>query len=112
MFPSAGKLSPDEFEKHSLRQGPRNWKNHVWVTDTTNGKKVPLTKTPLLRYYKEQSTESDGSKGQQQRRSVHRDEFVLCSLCNKHRRFQLRTKEECKIHHDASTNKSWTCFEM
>ncbi|KAL9454200.1 hypothetical protein AB3S75_006747 [Citrus x aurantiifolia] len=32
--------------------------------------------------------------------------------CNKERRFRLRTKEECLIHHNALADKNWKCSDL
>ncbi|CAI0549893.1 unnamed protein product [Linum tenue] len=101
------KLSPAAFEKHSGRETARKWKNNVWVI--VNGEKVPLSKTVLLKYYNQSS---NGSHRSQTGRVFHRDEFVRCSKCNKERRFRLRTKEECRVHHDSVANASWKCADL
>ncbi|CAK9183056.1 unnamed protein product [Ilex paraguariensis] len=44
--------------------------------------------------------------------TVHRDEFINCSRCDKERRFSLRSNEQCRIYHDALANKNWTCSDM
>ncbi|KAF1898816.1 hypothetical protein Lal_00018935 [Lupinus albus] len=93
------KLSPSAFEKHSGRETARKWKNNIWVI--VNGEKVPLYKTVLLKYYNQVSKAANGSNRSQHGRACHRDEFLRCSRCDKERRFRLRTKEECRIHHDA-----------
>ncbi|KAJ9153631.1 hypothetical protein P3X46_027052 [Hevea brasiliensis] len=72
-----------------------------------NDKKVPLRKTPLLKYYKHVANGASGSM----RRIRHRDEFIQCSRCKKERRFRLRTKEECRIYHDAALKKKWKCAD-
>ncbi|KAK1582422.1 hypothetical protein Q3G72_014798 [Acer saccharum] len=40
------KMTPYDFEKHSQRDGPRKWKDHIWVS--LNDEKVPLSKTCLI----------------------------------------------------------------
>ncbi|KAF5741490.1 protein ULTRAPETALA 1-like [Tripterygium wilfordii] len=102
-----GKLTPAAFEKHSGRETARKWKNNVWVI--VNGEKVALSKTVLLKYYNQASKSANGSHRSQNGRASHRDEFVRCSKCNKERRFRLRTKEECRIHHDALADENWKC---
>lgn len=102
------KLSPAAFEKHSGRETARKWKNNIWVI--VNGEKVPLMKTVLLKYYYQSSKSLNGSS-KQNSRVIHRDEFVRCTQCGKHRRFRLRTNEECRVHHDALLNQSWKCSD-
>ncbi|XP_072958293.1 protein ULTRAPETALA 1-like [Typha angustifolia] len=103
------KLTPAAFEKHSGRETARKWKNNVWVI--IQGEKVPLAKTVLLRYYN-QSLKANGSHKGPNGRPCHRDEFIRCRRCNKERRFRLRTKEECRIYHDAVANLNWKCSEL
>ncbi|KAJ0254119.1 Protein ULTRAPETALA 2 [Hirschfeldia incana] len=103
-LPLAMKLSPAAFEKHSERETSRNWRNNVWVF--IEGDKVPLAKTVLLRYYNQTlKTNSNGSK------VIHRDEFVGCSRCGKERRFRLRSRGECRKHHDALVEPNWKCCD-
>lgn len=104
------KLSPAAFEKHSGRETARKWKNNVWVI--VNGEKVPLCKTVLLKYYNQVSKTANGSHRSHNGRASHRDEFVRCTRCNKERRFRLRTKEECRIHHDALADANWKCSDL
>jgi len=75
-----------------------------------NGEKVPLFKTALLKYYTQASRASNGSKTHNGR-TFHRDEFIHCSRCNKYRRFRLRTKDECRAHHDALLDQHWKCSD-
>ncbi|CAH1423509.1 unnamed protein product [Lactuca virosa] len=96
------------FEKHSGRETSRKWKNNVWVI--VDGEKVPLSKTALLKYYNRAL--SNGSTRSQAGRVCHRDEFLRCTQCNKHRRFRLRTTEECRTYHDAFINTNWKCSDM
>ncbi|XP_028761569.1 protein ULTRAPETALA 1 [Neltuma alba] len=102
-----GKLSPAAFEKHSGRETARKWKNNVWVI--LNGEKVPLCKTVLLKYYNQVSKTANRSHNG---RTYHRDEFVHCTMCDKLRRFRLRTREECRIHHDALADANWKCSDL
>lgn len=97
------KLTPAAFEKHSERETSRNWRNNVWVF--IGGDKVPLSKTVLLRYYNQALKKSNGSK------TIHRDEFVGCSICGKERRFRLRSRGECRVHHDAMAEPNWKCCD-
>ncbi|KAK9689720.1 hypothetical protein RND81_09G077000 [Saponaria officinalis] len=102
------KLSPAAFEKHSERESSRKWKNNIWVI--VNGEKVPLFKTVLLKYYNQTCRASTGCN-KQNGRTVHRDEFVRCTRCNKDRRFHLRTKDECRLHHNAFLDEDWKCID-
>ncbi|KAH8490473.1 hypothetical protein H0E87_022851 [Populus deltoides] len=104
------KMTPAAFEKHSGRETARKWKNNVWVI--VNGEKVPLVKTVLLKYYNQASKNGNGSHRSHNGRVCHRDEFVRCNKCNKERRFRLRSKEECRIHHDALADANWKCADM
>ncbi|XP_022735354.1 protein ULTRAPETALA 1-like [Durio zibethinus] len=101
------RLTPNDFEKHSGREGTRKWKKHIWVF--MKNKKVPLWRTVLLKYYKHASNGANGLSTMQSKRLVHRDEFICCSRCNKERRFRLRTAEECRIYHDALNARRWRC---
>ncbi|CAN0914921.1 Protein ULTRAPETALA 1 [Linum grandiflorum] len=104
-------MTPAAFEKHSGRETARKWKNNVWVI--VNGVKVPLSKTVLLKYYNQSLKGTNGAQRPQNGRVFHRDEFVRCSKCNKDRRFRLRTKEECRVHHDSvANNANWKCADM
>lgn len=103
-------MTPGAFEKHSGRETARKWKNNVWVI--ANGEKVPLSKTVLLKYYNQASKHGNGSHRSHNGRVCHRDEFVRCARCNKERRFRLRTKEECLIHHNALADKNWKCSDL
>ncbi|KAM7270738.1 hypothetical protein ACFE04_029952 [Oxalis oulophora] len=106
-----GMMTPAAFEKHSGRETSRKWKTNVWVI--VNGDKVPLSKTVLLKYYNKSSKTLNGChRSQTGRVFCHRDEFVRCSKCNKERRFRLRTKEECRIHHDTVADGNWKCADL
>ncbi|KAF2553657.1 hypothetical protein F2Q68_00037517, partial [Brassica cretica] len=104
------KLTPAAFEKHSGRETAKKWKNNVWVIN--GGEKVPLSKTVLLKYYNEalkkckRSTKSQGTK------VFHRDEFVGCIECGKERRFRLRSRDECLLHHNAMVDPNWKCSDF
>lgn len=97
------KLTPSAFEKHSGRETARKWKNNVWII--VNGDKVPVVKTPLLKYYNKSLKHAISQNG----KACHRDEFLRCTECNKARRFRLRSKEECRTYHDALANVHWNC---
>ncbi|KAH0651072.1 hypothetical protein KY284_030984 [Solanum tuberosum] len=97
------KLTPAAFEKHSGRETARKWKNNVWII--VNGDKVPVVKTPLLKYYNKSLKHAISQNG----KACHRDEFLRCTECNKDRRFRLRSKEECRTYHDALANVHWNC---
>ncbi|ESR65201.1 hypothetical protein CICLE_v10010695mg [Citrus x clementina] len=100
-----GNMTPYDFEKHSGKDGARKWTHHIWVS--IDEEKAPLHKTVLLKYYKHTSNEASTScRG---KRIFHRDEFIGCSRCKKERRFRMRTKEECRIYHDAQLARRWKC---
>ncbi|XP_050217349.1 protein ULTRAPETALA 2-like [Mercurialis annua] len=99
------RMTPYEFEKHAEREGNSRWTSHIWVL--INNKKVPIWRTPLLKYYKLTANRASGSK----KRIFHRDEFICCSKCKKNRRFRLRNKEELRIYHDSLLNKRWQCSD-
>ncbi|XVE50380.1 hypothetical protein DITRI_Ditri01bG0158000 [Diplodiscus trichospermus] len=101
------KMTPYDFEKHSSKEGTKNWKNHIWVV--INNKKVPIWRTALLKYYKHASNGANGQSTAQSKRFFHRDEFISCSKCKKERRFRLRTEEEFRNYHDASIARRWRC---
>uniref|UniRef100_A0A0D9WIC1 SAND domain-containing protein n=1 Tax=Leersia perrieri TaxID=77586 RepID=A0A0D9WIC1_9ORYZ len=103
------KLSPAAFEKHSGRETAGKWQNTVWVI--VKGDKVALSKTALLKYYKKLKSANGGGNGGNGGRR-HRDEFVRCAGCGKERRFRLRTKDECRLYHDAAARHDWTCKDM
>ncbi|KAF3332977.1 protein ULTRAPETALA 1-like protein [Carex littledalei] len=104
----ADNLTPAAFEKHSGRETAGKWKNTIWVM--VQGEKTPLAKTSLLKYYNKSQKRSPN--GSHHGRQYHRDEFVRCSSCNKERRFRLRTKEECRVYHDAVANRNWQCSDL
>ncbi|GAU30990.1 hypothetical protein TSUD_105040 [Trifolium subterraneum] len=104
------KLTPAAFEKHSGRETARKWKNNIWVI--VNGEKVPLYKTVLLKYYNQALKTANGSHKSQNGQVCHRDEFIRCTRCNKERRFRLRTKEDCRLHHDALADPNWKCSDL
>ncbi|EOA17357.1 hypothetical protein CARUB_v10005638mg [Capsella rubella] len=104
------KLTPAAFEKHSGRETARKWKNNVWVI--IGGEKVPLSKTVLLKYYNEASKKCSRSNKSQGGKVSHRDEFVGCNECGKDRRFRLRSREECRVHHNAMADSNWKCSDF
>jgi len=102
-------MTPSEFEKHTRpEEVQRRWKHFIWVI--MKGKKVPLLKTALLKYYIRAEKASGLYKGHSAR-AFHRDEFICCTECKKERRFRLQTKEECRIYHDAIANPKWKCSD-
>lgn len=103
------KLTPAAFEKHAGRD-TKKWKRNIWVI--LKGEKVPLSKTALLKYYNQLSKSASASHKTVNGRNCHHDEFVRCTRCNKERRFNLRTKEECHFYHDALTNYNWECSDL
>jgi hypothetical protein len=104
------KLTPAAFEKHSGRETARKWKNNVWVI--IGGEKVPLSKTVLLKYYNESSKKCSRSNRSQGAKVCHRDEFVGCNDCGKERRFRLRSRDECRLHHNAMGDPNWKCSDF
>ncbi|KAJ4913482.1 Protein ULTRAPETALA 1 [Raphanus sativus] len=104
------KLTPAAFEKHSGRETARKWKNNVWVI--IGGEKVPLSKTVLLKYYNESSKKLNRSNKSQGTKVFHRDEFVGCIECGKERRFRLRSRDECRLHHNAVADPNWKCSDF
>ncbi|KAF5188152.1 Ultrapetala-like protein [Thalictrum thalictroides] len=104
------KLTPIEFEKHSGRDGARKWKHYVWVM--VQGKRVSLSKSGLLKYYDQVPKTGKGFRKPHTGPHLHRDEFVLCTVCKKMRRFQLKNQEDCRIHHDAMLNNDWKCSDI
>ncbi|CAH8318041.1 unnamed protein product [Eruca vesicaria subsp. sativa] len=104
------KLTPAAFEKHSGRETARKWKNNVWVI--VGGEKVPLSKTVLLKYYNESSKKLKRSNKSQGTKVLHRDEFVGCIECGKERRFRLRSRDECRLHHNAMADPNWKCSDF
>ncbi|RAL42903.1 unnamed protein product [Cuscuta campestris] len=104
------KMTPAAFEKHSGRETARKWKNNIWVI--VNGEKVPVAKTALLKYYIQSSKHANGSNKSNTPKVCHRDEFIRCTVCKKHRRIRLRTPEECRSFHDALANTNWKCSDM
>ncbi|KAM1057413.1 hypothetical protein ACFX2A_031357 [Malus domestica] len=106
-----GKLTPEEFEKHSKEGGPRKWKSNIWVTMDADGQKVPLWKTGLMKFYRHASNEGQLGSTIRRRWNIHRDELLRCFKCKKERRFRLRTKEECRAFHNASRNRRWKCAD-
>ncbi|KAL3850769.1 hypothetical protein ACJIZ3_012651 [Penstemon smallii] len=98
-------LSPIEFAKHAGRANARNnWKSQIWVFKN-DGEKVALRKTCLLKYHIEVFQRP-------LRKVIHRDEFLSCSRCSKDRRFFLRSREDCKIYHNALIDNNWKCSDM
>ncbi|XP_024032981.1 protein ULTRAPETALA 1-like [Morus notabilis] len=103
------RLTPEEFEKHSLRGGQKKWKRNIWVV--VDNVKTQLLKTGLLKYYKHGSNMQNGVCSSRRKLTFHRDEFIRCSRCKKERRFRLRSKEECRIYHDALAKRRWKCSD-
>ncbi|CAN1239100.1 Protein ULTRAPETALA 2 [Linum grandiflorum] len=104
----AEEYTPYEFEKHARGPlGSSKWKSHIWVA--IDGKKVALWKTELFKYYRHGANGGSGCI----KRQFHRDEFITCSLCKKQRRFRLRTREQCRVFHDALLSEAtWKCDDM
>jgi hypothetical protein len=106
----AEKLTPAAFEKHSGKETAGKWRNTIWVM--VQGEKVPLSKTALLKYYYLAHKSGNGSHKGRNGRPSHRDEFIRCTRCGKDRRFRLRSKEECRVYHDALAKINWTCADL
>ncbi|PAN28152.1 hypothetical protein GQ55_5G135400 [Panicum hallii var. hallii] len=104
------KLTPAAFEKHSGKETAGKWRNTIWVM--VQGEKVPLSKTALLKYYYLAHKSGNGSHKGRNGRPSHRDEFIRCTRCGKDRRFRLRSKEECRVYHDALAKINWTCADL
>ncbi|RLN24930.1 hypothetical protein C2845_PM07G25030 [Panicum miliaceum] len=104
------KLTPAAFEKHSGKETAGKWRNTIWVM--VQGEKVPLSKTALLKYYYLAHKSGNGSHKGRNGRPSHRDEFIRCARCGKDRRFRLRSKEECRVYHDALAKINWTCADL
>ncbi|KAI3686265.1 hypothetical protein L1987_79939 [Smallanthus sonchifolius] len=97
---------PAKFAKHALSgTSMPNWRKKVWVLNSM-GEKIKLGETCLVRFYK-------GDEYVRPRNLVsHRDEFLSCSVCNKVRHFELRSKDECRLYHDAAARETRTCSDM
>nr|CAB3478505.1 unnamed protein product [Digitaria exilis] len=104
------KLTPAAFEKHSGKETAGKWRNTIWVM--VQGEKVPLSKTALLKYYYLAHKSGNGTHKGRNGRPSHRDEFICCTRCGKERRFRLRSKEECRVYHDALAKLNWTCADL
>ncbi|KAL1821687.1 hypothetical protein ACET3Z_016556 [Daucus carota] len=102
-------ISPFAFVKHAQRETTKKWRHNIWVI--TDGIKVPLKKTALLKYYN-RALQIVRANRPQTGRANHHDEFVCCAVCGKERRFHRRNKEECRAYHDASRNVNWQCSDM
>ncbi|WCJ32124.1 Developmental regulator ULTRAPETALA [Euphorbia peplus] len=98
-------FTPPDFEKHADKAGRRRWQSNIWVL--LKNKKVPLWRTPLLKYYKHEANGASMTI----RRKFHRDEFITCSICKKQRRFQLRTEDQIRAYHDALLKQRWKCSD-
>ncbi|KAH6762501.1 hypothetical protein C2S52_019934 [Perilla frutescens var. hirtella] len=87
-------VSPVEFAKHAGKiNAHANWKSQIWVF-SNEGHKIAVWRSCFLKYHKHNFQ-------RRLRQVTHRDEFVRCCCCGKDRRFSLRTKQDCKIYHDA-----------
>ncbi|KAL1549543.1 protein ULTRAPETALA 1-like [Salvia divinorum] len=99
------RVSPVEFAKHAGKiNAHEKWNRQIWVFGK-DGTKIGLWKTCLLRHHKHSFIRGA-------RQLTHRDEFIRCSQCDKERRFSLRSKEHCKIYHDALVKSDWICSDM
>ncbi|KAL5147294.1 GDSL esterase/lipase [Glycine soja] len=75
----------EEFEKHALREGSGRWKRIIWV-HCEDEDKVPLWKTPLIKYYTHQENVANRKDSAMRKQNFHRDEFLRCTRCGKERR--------------------------
>ncbi|CAI9283603.1 unnamed protein product [Lactuca saligna] len=95
-----------EFAKHGSRlSNVSNWKTKIWIANC-DGQKIKIAKTCLLKYYKGDVYKRPHNE------NVHRDQFLTCSICNKVRRFELRSRETCRFYHDAVARENPTCSDM
>ncbi|XP_076902998.1 protein ULTRAPETALA 2-like [Bidens hawaiensis] len=98
--------SPEKFAKHASNSNSMpNWRTKIWVQNF-DGERIKLGKTCLLRYYKGDEYVRPDSQ------FSHRDEFLHCSVCNKVRRFTLRTSDAFEYYHRAVTMENRTCKDM
>lgn len=109
-FYSGKPMSPANFERHSGRGASKKWKETVWIV--LGDRKVQFSKVKgldaFVRRYK------DSSRGRLRQPGpaklpYHRDEFMKCKKCSKRRRFKRKTKEDCRLFHEASMNSEWEC---
>ncbi|KAL2640191.1 hypothetical protein AAZX31_06G234600 [Glycine max] len=98
----------EAFEKHALRERSGRWKRNIWV-HFEDEDKVPLWKTPLIKYYTHQSNVVNRKDSAMRKQNIHRDEFLRCTKCGKECRFHLKSRPDIKNYHDALNNKCWTC---
>lgn len=103
-------MSPANFERHSGRGASKKWKETIWIV--LGDRKVQFSKVKgldaFVRRYK------DSSRGRLRQPGpaklpYHRDEFMKCKKCSKRRRFRRKTKEDCRLFHEASMNSEWEC---
>ncbi|KAJ0792933.1 putative developmental regulator, ULTRAPETALA [Helianthus annuus] len=91
------------FAKHA--SGVKNlpmWRTKVWVLNC-NGEKIKLGERCFLRYYKGDEYVRPHNQVSQ------RDELLSCVTCYKVCRFNLRTRDACRIYHDVATRENRTC---
>ena len=98
----------EAFKKHALREGSGRWKTNIWV-HCEDEDKVPLWKTPLIKYYAHQANMATRKNSAMRKQNFHRGEFLCCTRYGKERRFHLKSKLDIKNYHDALNNKCWTC---
>ncbi|KAK1407076.1 hypothetical protein QVD17_38687 [Tagetes erecta] len=89
---------PSKFSKHA--SSSTNWRTTLSVDE------IKLGDTPFVKYY----------KGDEYVRPCHlvshRNEFLQCSACKKVRRFELRSRDACRLYHDAAARETRTCKDM
>ncbi|KAK1407074.1 hypothetical protein QVD17_38685 [Tagetes erecta] len=87
---------PAKFSKHAS-SSTNDWRTTLSVD------KIKLGDTPFVKYY----------KGDEYVRPCHlvshRNEFLQCSACKKVRRFELRSRDACRLYHDAAARETRTC---
>eukprot|EP00250_Pteridium_aquilinum_P021204 c25054_g1_i1 orf=175-2577(-) len=103
-------MSPASFERHSGRGASKKWRETIWIF--LGDRKVQFSKVKgldaFVRRYKESNRVMLRQPGPV-KQPLHRDEFVQCKKCSKKRRFRRKTKEECRLFHEASMNLEWEC---
>ncbi|MCO5605996.1 hypothetical protein L7F22_060182 [Adiantum nelumboides] len=103
-------MSPASFERHSGRGASKKWRDSIWIV--LGDQKVQFSKVKGLDAFVRRYKESGRTIGRQPalpKQSIHRDEFLQCKKCLKRRRFRRKTKEECRLFHEASMNQEWEC---
>lgn len=103
-------MSPASFERHGGRGASKKWRDTIWIV--LGDQKIQFSKVKGLDAFVRRFKESGRTVSRPTalpKQSNHRDEFVECKTCSKRRRFRRKTKEECRLFHDASMNLEWEC---